>query len=455
MKKNFRTLLLKEASSFQAYLSNINSHKNLKKLEPYTLLEFSKGKENSYDSKPISIKDFKKFSQVKNSKYFLYKNFLELNEISKNLPILKEKQSISISTSYINKQKHIPNHINNSVNDFLLSRKFRIKLSKKENNNNNNINTINKKNNLLLNSIEKNSNDHPKYIFLNKIFKIKQSESKKDCLTINYDYLLSNISKSKNKKYKLKNDKDYKDYINKRVKLSYNNNFNSSYVHKIKTDYMIHRLKKKYPMKLDSEKEYQYSDEDEEMVQEKRDFVDGGILGDDKIFRKIKNVLFNQNKRQFIGQETKNFFKKKENKYNFLYDINLLPNFKNNLLRKEGCTFQQKLEGENFIEYKTWRFLNKAKIRLQKIKDDENFSEFVLYEDDLKTNKESKDEDRFMVIRERKISKTYKEKYESFEVEDYLSKKKQNQSIVNIIDDKTKKFFYGTFIKIHNNNNNK
>ena len=451
MKKNFRTLLLKESSSFQTYLSNINSHKNLKKLEPYTLLEFSKGKENSYDSKPISIKDFKKFSQVKNSKYFLYKNFLELSEISKNLPSLKEKKSITINTSYINKQKHIPNHINNSVNDFLLSRKFRIKLNKKESNKNNNINTFNKKNNLLLNSVEVNSNDYPKYIFLNKIFKIKQSESKKDCFSINYDYLLSNSSKSKNKKYKLKNDKDYKDYINKRAKLNYNNNFNSSYVHKIKTEYMIHQLKKKYPLKFDNDKENEYSDEDEEIIQEKRDFADGGILGNDKIFRKIRNVLFNQNKRYVIGQETKNFFKNKENIYNFLYDINLLPNFKNNLLRKEGYTFQEKLEGENFIEYKTWKYLNKAKIRMQKLKDDENFNEFVLYEEDLKANKESKDADGFMINREEKIHKTYKEKYESFEVEDYLSKKKQNQSIVNIIDDKTKKFFYGTFLKIHNN----
>ena len=430
MKKNFRTLLLKESSSFQTYLSNINSHKNLKKLEPYTLLEFSKGKENSYDSKPISIKDFKKFSQVKNSKYFLYKNFLELSEISKNLPSLKEKKSITINTSYINKQKHIPNHINNSVNDFLLSRKFRIKLNKKESNKNNNINTFNKKNNLLLNSVEVNSNDYPKYIFLNKIFKIKQSESKKDCFSINYDYLLSNSSKSKNKKYKLKNDKDYKDYINKRAKLNYNNNFNSSYVHKIKTEYMIHQLKKKYPLKFDNDKENEYSDE--------RIVFHGQVSGV-KDYIKDSSIFVLPSKQEGMPNA------------HFLYDINLLPNFKNNLLRKEGYTFQEKLEGENFIEYKTWKYLNKAKIRMQKLKDDENFNEFVLYEEDLKANKESKDADGFMINREEKIHKTYKEKYESFEVEDYLSKKKQNQSIVNIIDDKTKKFFYGTFLKIHNN----
>ena len=66
MRKNYRALLLNESSSFQAYLSNIHSTRNLRVSEPYTLLEFSKGKENSYDSKPVSIMDFKKYSQYKN-----------------------------------------------------------------------------------------------------------------------------------------------------------------------------------------------------------------------------------------------------------------------------------------------------------------------------------------------------------------------------------------------------
>ena len=450
MRKNFRTLLLKESSSFQTYLSNINSHKNIKKSEPYTLLEFSKGKENSYDSKPISIKDFKKYSKVKDSKFFLYKNFLELSEISKNFPLIKDKQTITINTSYNNKNNHLPKHINNTINNFLLSPKFRIKLNKSENSNKNNKNIFNKKSNLLLNSIELKNNDYPKYIFLNKIFKIKKSETKKDCFNNNYNFLLSNMSKLKNKEYKMKNDRDYKNYIDKRARLTYNNNFNSSFVHKIKTDYMIHRINKKYATKFDNEIENQYSDEDEDIVQEERDIVDEGILNNDKIFGKIKNVLFNQNKRYSIGLETKNFFKTKENIYNFLYDINLLPNFKNNLLKKEGFTFHQKLEEENFIEYITWKYLNVAKIRMQKLKDDENFNEYLLYEEDLNLNKESKDADKFLINGEEKNNKIYKDKYESFEVEDYLSKKKQNQSSVKIIDDKTKKFFYGTFLKIHN-----
>ena len=92
------------------------------------------------------------------------------------------------------------------------------------------------------------------------------------------------------------------------------------------------------------------------------------------------------------------------------------------------------------------RYLNKAKIRIQKIKDDENFNECVLYEEDL--NKENKD---ILNKTEDKLNKKYKEKYEWFEVEDYLSQKKENQSVVKVINEKTKKFFYRTFLRLHNN----
>ena len=437
MTKNFRTLILKESSTFHEYLKNIDSNKKLKKAEPYTLLEFSKGKENSYDSKPISINDFKKYCKIKKSNYFIYKNFLELSDISKKLPKINGNQSINTR----NDNKHMTESYNNNINDFLLSRKIKMNLDKKEDNNTN-LFKKNKKN-LLLNSIEINKSDYPKYIFLNKIFKIKQSKSKKEFFKYNFG---QSNSKFKNKNYKLLNNEDYQNYINKRAKLTYNINFNSSFVHKIKTDYMINRLNKKYPIKLDNEIENQYSDEDDDLIEEKRDTVEENILNNNKIFSRIKNELFNQNKKYMLGNETKEFFKTKENKYNFLYDINLLPNFRNNLLRKDGYNFQKKLDEENYIDYKTWRYLNKAKIRIQKIKDDENFNECVIYEEDL--NKENKD---ILNKTEDKLNKKYKEKYESFEVEDYLSQKKENQSVVKVINEKTKKFFYKTFLRLHNN----
>lgn len=415
-----RKLLLKE-SSFQAYLSNINTPKNKKKLEYYTLLEFSKGKENSYDTKPIAIKDYKRLTQNKKSKFILYKDFLELSDIPQKFPLIKDKKSINTNK--------------NNFKDFLLSSHIMPKAKKEKKMDSNYFNKSKQK--LMTNSIEINKNEFPRYIFLNKIFKIKESKSKKEIIRFNSQ------SNSKSKSYKIKNKEVYKNYINKRVKLSYNINFESSFVHKIKTEYMIRKLKKKYPMKQDSDFYNEISDEDDENIQENRDNVDENMLNNDKIFKKIKNELFNQSEKNIIGNETKKFFKLKENKINFLYDINLLPNFKNNLLKKNGYSFQRKLEEENYIDYRIWRYLNKAKIRMQLIKDDENFNDLLPYEEEENKNKE-------ILTNQEKINKKYRERYEKYEIEDYLSKKKENQSVVKVINERGKKLFYGTFLKIHN-----
>ena len=433
MRKNFRTLLLKESPSFQPFSSNIISTCQKKKPSPYTILNYSKSKENSYDSNPLTINNFHKKSQNIKPKCMIYKNCLEYSEINRQFPLINNNKTINNSK----------NRLFNSFNDFLFSPKIRTKLVKKDKIKKNTFN----KNNLLLNSIEVNKNEFPKYIFLSKIFKINQSKSRKDFLNIN-------IAKpnQKSKSYKIKNNEGYENYIKRRVKLSYNYNFESSFVHKIKSAYMIQKLNRQYPVKFDNEIENEFKDEDEEITQEKKDIVYDNLINNEKIFGKIKNVLFNQNKKYVIGKETKKFYESIENKINFLYDIYVVPNFKNNLLKKEGITFQKKLEDDNYIEFNTWRYLNISKIRLQKLKDETNFSDYILYEDE-EINKENKDtansDEKNIDIDN---NKKFEDKYESFENEDYLSKKKENQSIVNIIDEKTKKFFYGTFLKIHNKN---
>ena len=47
------------------------------------------------------------------------------------------------------------------------------------------------------------------------------------------------------------------------------------------------------------------------------------------------------------------------------------------------------------------------------------------------------------------LDKNYTEKFDLFDIEDYLTKKKINQSRVEIFNEKTKSFFYNTFLKIH------
>ena len=443
MRKNIRTLLLKESLTYQPYSYNKTLNNDKKYSSPYKLIEYSKSKENSYDSNPITINNFKKNSLTIKPKSSLYKNTLIDSRKNKILPLLNKNKTINNSK----------NRLFKSFNDFLFSQ-IRTKLIKKDKNKSNTFN----KHNLLMNSIEVKKNYYPKYIFLSKIFNINESKSKKDFFNIN-----KVNSNQKSISYKIKNKEDYNNYINKRVKLNYNYNFDSSFVHKINSEYMIKKLNEKYPIK--SYNEYEFSDEKEEITKEKRDKVDDNILNNKKIFDKIKNVLFNHNKKYILGKETKLFFESKENIFNFLYDIYLVPQFKNNLLKKGGLTFQKKLEEENYIDHKTWKYLNMIKIKLQKLKDDSNYIDFIPYEEEVlnKENKDNKDNNENKENLENKdINKTevknnednikYKDKYESFENEDYLSKKKENQSIVNLIDEKTKKFFYGTFLKIHNKN---
>ena len=435
MRKNFRSLLLKGGTSFQTYSTNLNSVKLKKKLLPYTFQEFYKKKEHSYDSNPFPINFLKSNSQNIKQKICLIKNFKELSGMSRKYPLINNNSIINNT-----------NKLFNSFNDYLSTPKIRSKLFRKEKYKTNIFKSNN--NNLILNSIEVNKNDYPKYVFLSKIFTKSDSKTKKVILPM----YSGKTNKERVKTYKIKNNEIYKNYISKRVKLNYNNNFDSSFVHKIKSEFMLKKLSKKYPIKKENNHENEYSEEDEEIIKEKRDIVDEHILNNNKIFKKIKNEFFNQNKKYIVGNETKIFFEKKENIVNFLYDIKILPNFKNNLLRNSGITFQRKLEEENYIDNKNWRYLNKAKIRLQKLKDDKNFNEYVLCEEEEDLNKEKNNQ---LDNEETNIDNnniTFKEKYESYDIEDYLSKKKENQSVVRIIDLKTKKMFYGTFIKMHNKN---
>jgi hypothetical protein len=101
-----------------------------------------------------------------------------------------------------------------------LTPKIQSKFFKKEKNKTNLFNS--KKNNLLFNSIDV-KYDYPKYVLLHKIFKNNVKKKEKDLFPL----FGGKIDKEQLKKYKIKNDKDYKNYIIKRVKLHYNNNFNS------------------------------------------------------------------------------------------------------------------------------------------------------------------------------------------------------------------------------------
>ena len=442
MKKNFRTLLLKESSLFQTYSSDIKTNTNTKltkiinRPSPYSLLEFSKTKDNSSDSKTVSLKNFSiKFSQITNPYLLVKKNIFELyNQNYRKFPLIRNNFSINkksvLYNSFINQKNKNEKFDKNFFNK---NQKYNL------------LNSMDKEE-----SIELNKKIYPRYILLNQLFKIKKMPKKKNLkLKISTSPKLSKKDMQEKIKSNQIKKEEYKNYINKRVKLNFNDHFDSSFVHKIKSEYMVRKLLKKYPLMSESDKNIEYSDDEYE--EEKMDILDEKILNNGKIFRKIKNLLINQDRKYVFGNETDKFFKKKENQINYLFDIKILPNFRNNLLKENGYSFQEKLDEENYVESRTWKYLNKAKIKIQKYKDDRKYNEYPILDGE-ESNEDSIDlnDNEYKEIKD---NKRLKEKYDLYDIEDYLTKKKENQSAVQVIKGKTKKFFYGTFLKMHNMKN--
>jgi hypothetical protein len=302
MKKNFRTLLLKESSLFQTYSSDIKTNTNTKltkiinRPSPYSLLEFSKTKDNSSDSKTVSLKNFSiKFSQITNPYLLVKKNIFELyNQNYRKFPLIRNNFSINkksvLYNSFINQKNKNEKFDKNFFNK---NQKYNL------------LNSMDKEE-----SIELNKKIYPRYILLNQLFKIKKMPKKKNLkLKISTSPKLSKKDMQEKIKSNQIKKEEYKNYINKRVKLNFNDHFDSSFVHKIKSEYMVRKLLKKYPLMSESDKNIEYSDDEYE--EEKMDILDEKILNNGKIFRKIKNLLINQDRKYVFGNETDKFFKKK------------------------------------------------------------------------------------------------------------------------------------------------
>ena len=245
MKKNFRTLLLKESSLFQTYSSDIKTNTNTKltkiinRPSPYSLLEFSKTKDNSSDSKTVSLKNFSiKFSQITNPYLLVKKNIFELyNQNYRKFPLIRNNFSINkksvLYNSFINQKNKNEKFDKNFFNK---NQKYNL------------LNSMDKEE-----SIELNKKIYPRYILLNQLFKIKKMPKKKNLkLKISTSPKLSKKDiQEKIKSNQIKKE-EYKNYINKRVKLNFNDHFDSSFVHKIKSEYMVRKLLKKYPLMSES-----------------------------------------------------------------------------------------------------------------------------------------------------------------------------------------------------------
>ena len=407
-KKNFRTIILNK-SGFQNILS---SKKNILKetpnFIPFSPFEYSKTKENMHSSLNIRNKQ-NKVKLVNYKMFFNYDTYDESKD--EKLPKIYGMKTINNEIKIYNSIDRYPYNIK------LINKKY---INSHQKNKFNSFDNAEKKLKININS--------PRFIRLNKFFESN---------------ITNNATKSSKKiKYmndKIPNNKGYKNYIYNRMKLSYNKNFDSSFIHNLNSDFMIKLIEKKNRIILNTAKQYEIENKDAELLKEEKDKIDDKNLGKVKIFNKIRNYLINQYKKYFIGKEAKEFFSKKENRVNFLDDIYLLPNFKNNLIKQTYDS--NKLDQKNFIEKNTIRYLNIAKIKIQKNKDEKDTSGYI----NEQINEYALDDTDI------ELDKNYTDKYDLYDMEDYLTKKKFNQSEVSIFNEKNKYLFYNTFMKLHDN----
>ena len=423
-KKNFRAILLKESFVSQPFSPKKNLFLKSQKMISKTTStnSYSKAKENKNISCNL-INNSKNAIQSSSKNIHIFDNNDRYEKCENSKEYQFPKILNSTNTNYIeNKMFKSLDYSNykSSIRRTESNKKFKLPFKKS-----------------LFRSFEdeqtkSNKIINQKYIRLSKVF---EKNSKFNIFNYN---IPKSSSKDKSIKFKLEHNKGYNNYIINRLKSGYNKNFDSSFIHKINTEYMLKLIKKKDQIILNNAKKYKYANTSAELLLEERDKVDDKNLGKVKIFNKIRNYLINQYKGHIIGKEAKQFYSKKENLINFLYDINLLPNFKNNLIKQTYNS--NKLDQKNFIEHNNLRYLNIAKIKIQKNKDIKNTSEYI---------QEQINEEEKIDVSKIELDKNYTEKYDLYDMEDYLTKKKINQSQVKILDDKEKYYFYNTFMKIH------
>ena len=423
IRKQFRTFLFKEKLNSGIFSSKKNLFKKSQNIKTYSSFVNSRSKENKtislysinkhknmtiFSTKNSKILKLKQYEDLEKPKYPQTDNFTTKNNIENNN----------------NKSFHLYCGYNCKINNNSQNRRY---LTTEKKSKFNSFSSIKPEVNKKMNT--------PKYIRLSHIF---DNNLKSNLFSINKTKL--NI-KEKSFKLKLGSTKEYKDYIFNRMKNNYNKNYDSIYIHKLKSEFMIKDIEKKNNIILNKAKKYKYTHMKEELKIEEKDKVSEQNLGKLKMFSQMRKYLINQYQNHIIGKDAKNFYSKKENRINFLYDIYLLPNLKNNLIKQNFNV--KELEQINFIDHNTLRFLNIAKIKIQKHKDNLNTSEFI--EEQINNVK--------MDDFDLELDKTYREKYDLYDMEDYINKKKINQSEVKIFNEKNKFYFYNTYMKIHDKNN--
>ena len=211
------------------------------------------------------------------------------------------------------------------------------------------------------------------------------------------------IKKEKNIKdiLPMKLDKHYDEFIQRKIILNYNPNFNSPTIHRMSMNFMINNITKNMfrkntlkekKEKLKEERKAEKKKLDNELSEEMRDTFEEIPVDLEIIKRNVRTFLVDETKFNRRAEIKDEFFDILENKINFILDCRRFPIIKNNLKRIK-ITIRA---GNNINEWTrlntlgncTINYLNKLKYKLQKeldeIEEKENNQKekrFRLYKD--------------------------------------------------------------------------
>ena len=372
-----------------------------------------------YPPRPKSSKSSLKLKAKKRPFSFsptcYHKTKSKINNYSTSLSILinssPKKSKNNINSFYKTDFKMISNY-NNTINTSKYNPKnHSMKLYK---NTIKKINSLDECNNKNLEYKTINNNTQT-YTNLTRIFKFKRRNTLTKILE--KERKVNNIS--------IYSKKHYKDYINKKLLLNFNLKYHTAFMHKIKTDYAIHHY-------LNDSSNHERKSKKKKLEEEQKDKINSDFFNINKVSNKILKYFENANKKYSTSGETiDSFFKKYDNQINFIKDIYSVPSFKNKFIKFGDDMFSDKLNKNNYIDQKTWKYLNKVKINLQKIKDEKAKYKLFINEDDKKKLVRNKSE----------------AEDEKFDVINYLVHKKNLQSVVNIPSNKSKELFREIYLK--------
>ena len=206
-------------------------------------------------------------------------------------------------------------------------------------------------------SSDRGPKNRKKYMLVNQIIKFynnRQKEQKKELSP-------------------MKLRKSYFEFIEKKNKIKYNPNFNSPYIHRINSNYLINNIFDKFkqnisPSIIRLKKQKQKEEkEQQELEIEKRDKIEEMSVDLQNYKKAIKIFLTDETKLNQINFHEE-FFDSFVNKINYLFDDRKYPTIKNNL-KKIYLEFNEagnEWKRLNMIEISTLTYLHKLKAKIQR-----------------------------------------------------------------------------------------